>query len=102
VNGSELSIEGADRRLAYTKIAVSDNGIGFEAKYADKIFELFQRLHGKNTYSGTGIGLALCKKIVLNMNGFITAKSQPGKGSVFTIYVPVRESQLSNYASRSG
>ena len=91
VSGAEIPVEGANPRISYTKIAVADNGIGFEAKYAAKIFELFQRLHGKNTYSGTGIGLALCKKIVLNMNGFIAAESQPGKGSVFTIYVPVRE-----------
>lgn len=92
VNGAALAIEGANPRIPYTKIAVADNGIGFEAKYAAKIFELFQRLHSKNTYSGTGIGLALCKKIVLNMNGFITAESQPGKGSVFTIYVPANPS----------
>ncbi|MGC1240814.1 MAG: PAS domain-containing protein [Chryseosolibacter sp.] len=89
--GSEIPVAGADPRISYSTVSVADNGIGFEAKYVTKIFELFQRLHTKNTYSGTGIGLALCKKIVQNMKGFITADSTPGKGSVFTIYLPVSE-----------
>lgn len=71
-------------------ICVSDNGIGFEPKYSAKIFELFQRLHSKNVYSGTGIGLALCKKIVQNLGGLITAESQPGKGATFKFYLPYR------------
>jgi light-regulated signal transduction histidine kinase (bacteriophytochrome) len=90
IMGSEIPIPDADPEKRYISISVSDNGIGFEEKYSPKIFELFQRLHTKDVYSGTGIGLALCKKIVQTMNGFITAKSQPGKGSVFTFYLPVQ------------
>jgi signal transduction histidine kinase len=72
----------------YLAIQTADNGIGFEAQYAEKIFDLFTRLHSKESYSGTGIGLATCKKIVHNHGGFITAKSEPGKGANFTIYLP--------------
>lgn len=72
----------------FWKISISDNGIGFEQQYEHRIFELFQRLHGKNEYSGTGIGLAICKKIVENHNGHIRADSIPGTGTTFTIYLP--------------
>ncbi len=74
----------------YWCISFADNGIGFEQQYENRIFELFQRLHGKNEYVGTGIGLAICKKIVHNHHGHITATGQPGKGSVFNIYFPVQ------------
>lgn len=73
----------------YYKITVKDNGIGFESKHANKIFEVFQRLHQKTEYSGTGIGLAICKKIVENHNGFIYATGELGKGAQFMIYLPV-------------
>ncbi len=73
----------------YWQISFADNGIGFEQQYENRIFELFQRLHGKNEYIGTGIGLAICKKIVHNHNGFMTATGEPGIGSVFNIYLPV-------------
>lgn len=72
----------------YHKIIYSDNGIGFDNKNAGKIFEVFQRLHPKTKYSGTGIGLAICKKIVENHRGYIHASGELGKGSVFTIYLP--------------
>lgn len=72
------------------KISISDNGIGFEQEYAENIFKLFQRLHGRNEYYGTGIGLAICKKIVENHNGVITAAGQPGEGATFDIFLPVR------------
>lgn len=73
---------------AYHHIAVMDNGIGFDEKYADRIFQVFQRLHGKNEYAGTGIGLAICDKVVANHGGAIMATSQPGQGATFTIYLP--------------
>jgi light-regulated signal transduction histidine kinase (bacteriophytochrome) len=90
VHGSQIKEAGANKSISYSMICVSDNGIGFEPKYSAKIFELFQRLHSKNVYSGTGIGLALCKKIVQNLGGLITAESQPGKGATFKFYLPYR------------
>jgi PAS domain S-box-containing protein len=70
------------------QITVSDNGIGFDPQYAEKIFELFQRLHSRFEYEGTGIGLAICKKIVQNHHGSIKAIGVPGKGSSFEISLP--------------
>ena len=72
----------------YCHIIFSDNGIGFEAAYKEKIFEIFQRLHGKEIYKGTGIGLAIVKKIVDNHNGLITAVGKPNEGATFDIYLP--------------
>ncbi len=73
----------------YHCISVADNGIGFEEQYLDRIFEVFQRLHGKSQYSGTGIGLAICQKVATSNGGAITAKSQLGKGATFSVYLPV-------------
>lgn len=73
----------------YVELKFTDNGIGFEQQYADKIFTIFQRLHTSQHYAGTGIGLALCKKIVENHHGFIIARSEPGKGAEFYVYLPV-------------
>lgn len=75
--------------LSYYKITVEDNGIGFDEEYSEKIFAIFQRLHGKDAFEGTGIGLSISKKIIEKSNGTIQAKSEPGVGSVFTIYLPV-------------
>lgn len=72
----------------YYRITVADNGIGFEPQYARQIFDLFQRLHGKLEYSGTGIGLTICKKIVENHHGYIMAEGEPGAGAVFTFFLP--------------
>ncbi|MEJ7768177.1 MAG: ATP-binding protein, partial [Chitinophagaceae bacterium] len=76
----------------YFMIAVEDNGIGFEKEYEERIFQIFQRLHGKSEYPGSGIGLAICKKIVDNHNGLIFASGKPGYGSVFTIILPENQS----------
>ncbi len=73
----------------YCRIYIEDNGIGFEQKYSEQIFEMFKRLHNQNEYKGTGIGLALCKKIVEQHNGFISAKSIPGTGSTFIVSLPL-------------
>jgi len=72
----------------YFVLRICDNGIGFDEGQKEKIFELFKRLHSSDKYSGTGIGLAICKKIVNNHNGFIRAESEKGKGSCFEIYLP--------------
>ncbi|GAA4401020.1 hypothetical protein GCM10023187_14780 [Nibrella viscosa] len=76
------------QQQAFWEISVTDNGIGFNEKYTQRIFQLFQRLHGKNQYSGTGIGLAICKRVVDNHKGFITTTSRSGEGSVFRVYLP--------------
>jgi PAS domain S-box-containing protein len=75
--------------LAYHRIDVVDNGIGFDEKYVDRIFQVFQRLHGKNEFVGTGIGLAICEKVATNHGGAITASSQPGQGATFSLFLPV-------------
>jgi len=73
------------------EICVEDNGIGFDEKYLDKIFAVFQRLHGRSEYEGTGVGLAVCRRIVDRHHGNILAKSQPGKGATFIITLPVAQ-----------
>lgn len=73
---------------SYYKISFTDNGIGFEKQYAEKIFNLLFRLHDKKEYPGSGIGLAICKKIVDNHHGFIAAESEQGEGATFNIYLP--------------
>ena len=70
------------------QIIVADNGIGFDAKYAERIFQPFERLHGRDVYEGTGIGLALCRKIVQRHGGTISADAAPGAGARFTIHLP--------------
>ena len=75
------------------EITIADNGIGFEMQYLDRIFNIFQRLHGRNEYPGTGIGLATCRKIVERHNGLITAVSEPGQGTRFLVRLPVRQAR---------
>lgn len=74
------------------KIEIRDNGVGFDEKYLDRIFAVFQRLHSRDSYDGTGIGLAVCRKIVEKHGGTITATSIPGKGSTFIITLPITKS----------
>jgi PAS domain S-box-containing protein len=76
------------------EVTVADNGIGFDEKYLDRIFEPFQRLHGRGVYEGSGIGLAISRKIVERHNGVITAHSQPGNGAVFIVTLPVFQLEM--------
>jgi signal transduction histidine kinase len=75
--------------MPYCEIRVTDNGIGFAPAYAKKIFVIFQRLHGRGEYEGSGIGLALCQKIVTAHHGVIYAESEEGKGATFIVILPV-------------
>jgi len=87
------SIDAApDKNGDYVRISIEDNGIGFNEIYLDKIFTIFQRLHGKGEYEGTGIGLAIVKKIVEKHNGILTAKSKEGIGTSFILILPVKQS----------
>lgn len=79
------------RAPLHCEITVQDNGIGFEQEYVDRIFELFQRLHGRDEYQGTGMGLAICRKIVERHAGSITAFSAPGEGSRFVFRLPIQQ-----------
>jgi light-regulated signal transduction histidine kinase (bacteriophytochrome) len=81
------------RSPLHCEITVQDNGIGFEQVYVDRIFELFQRLHGRDEYQGTGMGLAICRKIVERHAGTITAQSAPGAGSRFVFTLPFQQNQ---------
>jgi light-regulated signal transduction histidine kinase (bacteriophytochrome) len=75
----------------FCEIVVEDNGIGFEQIYSERIFTIFQRLHGRNEYEGTGIGLAVCRRIVERHGGTITAHSTPGNGATFLVSLPIRQ-----------
>jgi signal transduction histidine kinase len=89
VSARRLDAEGEPPRVEFS---FADNGIGFEEQYLDRIFEVFQRLHGRNEFEGTGIGLAICRKIVERHGGTITARSQAGEGSTFVVTLPVEQS----------
>jgi signal transduction histidine kinase len=75
---------------SYSEIKFSDKGIGFDPKYKELIFTIFQRLHHKDLYEGTGIGLALCKRIMDNHNGFILCDSKENEGACFAVYFPLQ------------
>ena len=78
-------------KSGYCRIDIADNGIGFEEKYLDRIFKPFQRLHASSQFEGTGMGLAICKKIIDKHNGTITAKTKPPSGTTFIIELPVKQ-----------
>ncbi|HHN63734.1 MAG TPA: hypothetical protein ENK09_00025 [Nitrospirae bacterium] len=84
------------------RITVQDNGIGFDERYADRIFGVFQRLHGRNEYRGSGIGLSICKKIVERHRGRIMARSSPGEGSTFIVLLPEKQVQDSGHVEVTG
>ncbi len=88
---SEIFKDSRKKDGSFCRIFVEDNGIGFDEAYAERIFGVFQRLHGRGVYEGTGIGLAVCRKIVERHGGSIQANSAPGRGSVFTITLPFNE-----------
>ena len=89
IPAGEMGVEsGIYQHAAFYELNFEDNGIGFDQQYADQIFIMFRRLHSNQEYPGTGIGLALCKKIVENHRGYIRASGQSGKGASFLIYLP--------------
>ncbi|MBP1222455.1 sensor histidine kinase [Flavobacterium sp. 1355] len=88
VSGADIQIEKLSKEVNYCHISFGDNGIGFEPQHNEKIFGVFQKLHGRDLYEGTGIGLAIVKKIVDNHNGYVDAMGEPMKGVTFNIYVP--------------
>lgn len=81
---------------AACQISIQDNGIGFDEKYLDRIFTIFQRLHGRHEYEGTGIGLAVCRKIIDRHGGMITAKSTPNMGATFLVTLPMKQNPGAN------
>jgi signal transduction histidine kinase len=89
-HGAVLQHSPSDRLC---EITVEDQGIGFEKKYLDRIFAPFQRLHGRGEYEGSGIGLAICRKIVERHGGTITALSTPGQGASFIVTLPYRQAK---------
>jgi signal transduction histidine kinase/PAS domain-containing protein len=88
-----ISMKPGAKKDTHYEIRVQDNGIGFDEKYLDRIFSVFQRLHGRDSYEGTGIGLAVCRKIVERYGGTIDAKSQPNVGSTFIIKLPINHKE---------
>jgi signal transduction histidine kinase len=88
---SEEIVHNGDHKLY--QLTVADNGIGFDEKYLDRIFTPFQRLHSRNEYEGTGMGLAVCRKIVERHGGSITAKSTPGSGTTFEVILPATHTE---------
>jgi len=88
IKGDRAGHKKLDIHKNYCHITFTDNGIGFDPQYKDRIFEVFQRLHSIEKFSGTGIGLAICKRIIENHNGIITATGKLNEGSRFDIYIP--------------
>ena len=91
LSATDFSVPGARPPDRIVRITVEDNGIGFDPKFADQIFVVFQRLHTKTEYEGTGIGLAVCRKITDRHGGTIVAQSAEGRGATFVITLPVKQ-----------
>lgn len=89
ISSPEARKLGVTKAGKHIKLEFTDNGIGFDNAYAEKIFSIFQRLHGQGEYEGTGIGLSICRKVVENHGGIIVASGTPGEGAKFTIIIPV-------------
>jgi signal transduction histidine kinase len=88
----------ADGDRVRWEISFADNGVGFDEKYLDRIFKLFQRLHERHTYEGAGMGLAICRKIAERHGGSITARSKPGIGSTFLVTLPEHQRHMETIA----
>jgi PAS domain S-box-containing protein len=95
IPGTDIIGYDAEPHALYHKLSVEDNGIGFDSQYAQKIFEIFQRLNNVSGVKGAGIGLAICKKIVQNHRGFIRGEGMPNEGAAFFIYIPETPSVFS-------
>ncbi len=96
---SGLDANGRAQPGGTCRISVADNGIGFDEKYLDRVFTIFQRLHGRGEYAGTGIGLAICRRIAERHGGAITARSQPGHGSTFVVTLPLLQNNRGNHGN---
>jgi signal transduction histidine kinase len=94
VKGSDTGRVVLVKERRYIELTVSDNGIGFDQKFGEKVFSIFQRVHSDRSIEGTGIGLAVCKKIVENHQGKITVESEPKKGTTFYIYFPLLQIRM--------
>ena len=92
VDGQVISASESSSRTDLCRLTIADNGIGFDNQYKDQIFTIFQRLHGRGEYEGTGIGLATCRKIVERHGGEIDADGRPDEGTTFTVTLPVTQS----------
>ncbi|RYD54994.1 MAG: hypothetical protein EOP56_17365 [Sphingobacteriales bacterium] len=90
IKGSEIKHHEANKETEYVCVSITDNGIGFSKKHSDRIFQMFQRVHHDPEYPGTGVGLAISKKIAALHSGFITAGSRPGEGSTFNCYLELK------------
>ena len=101
VLSDEVEREKLDDRKTYTKITLTDNGIGFDQQYADRIFQIFSRLNSKDQFEGTGLGLALCRKIVERHGGIIRASGKENEGATFTIILPLVQQELSGQGKNS-
>jgi len=91
VDPFEAGVAAATPASGAYRLSVADNGIGFDEKYLDRIFTVFQRLHGRDAYEGNGVGLAVCRRIAERHGGAITAESEPGRGATFHVTLPARQ-----------